>query len=308
MKSDFADDNDRSQAYARVRQAIGQLARLPPDPRNWRPNLVLLPQGSPEPARLLEYALLLGSRHGIVSRVTFVPGRPEEAMAKRDAELARLLKATPEGAVELLEEVIVAPDPEAVLPVFLQAHAMGPLKPNLAVLGYPGGTTPKAAFAARLRALASLRISCAVLLGLAGRRPQNTEAGRIDIWWRGYTNGSLMLILAHLLTLNPAWHRVHIRILRIAKTEAEERGASAELERLIRVSRIAAETKVFVTADPFSATLRRESRDALALFLGFVLPPEDSAAVTLFESTARVLDGMPPAFLISTSGAADLLA
>ena len=61
-------------------------------------------------------------------------------------------------------------------------------------------------------------------------------------------------------------------------------------------------------AEPFSATLRRESRDAAAVFLGFVLPEDDKAAMALFDSTTRALEGMPPTFLVSTSGAADLLA
>lgn len=308
MKSDFAEDNERSLAYAQVRHAIQHLARLPADPRNWRPNLILLSQGSNEPSRLLEYALLLGGRHGIVSRVTFLPGRPEEAMAARSAELAKLRQAAAGAAAEVFEEVVVAPDPEAALPVFLQAHAMGPLKPNLAVLACPGSGTPKVTFTARLQTLAGLRMSCAVLLGLGGRGLPPGEGGRIDIWWRGYANGSLMLVLAHLLTLNPAWEKVRIRILRLAKTDAEGREAGAEIERLIGVSRIPAETRVFVTRDPFSAILRRESRDAQALFLGFVLPADNSDAVALFESTARALEGMPPTFLVSTSGAADLLA
>jgi hypothetical protein len=117
-----------------------------------------------------------------------------------------------------------------------------------------------------------------------------------------------MLILAHMLTLNPSWRKVRVRILRIARTEAERQNAHGELKHLIEVSRIDAEIRILVSTDPFTHAMRKESRDAAALFLGFVLPDESQALVTSFESTARALEGMPPAFLTCTSGAADLLA
>jgi hypothetical protein len=308
MKSDFADNNDRSLLYAKIRSSLQQLARLPPDPRNWRPHLVVLAHGTDEPCQLLEYASLLAGNHGIVSRVAFLPGSLRDAAAKRNAELARLRQLTAERLPNLFNEVVVMPDAEAAVAVFLQAHALGPLKPNLAVLAYPADTVPTGVFAARLRTLVQLQISCAILLNIAGRRPLQNEAGRIDIWWRGFANGSLMLILAHMLSLNPTWRKARVRVLRIAKTEAERQTAQAELKHLTEVSRIDAEIRTLVSTEPFSHTMRKESRDAAALFLGFVLPDESNALVTSFESTARALDGMPPAFLVCTSGGADLLA
>lgn len=308
MKSDFADSNDRSLLYAKIRNALQQLARLPPDARNWRPHLVVLAQGTNEPVQLLEYACLLGGNHGIVSRVGFLQGSIREVAAKRNAELARVRQLTAEKGISFFSEAIVMPDAEAAVPVFLQAHALGPLKPNLAVLGYPADTVPTGAFVARLRTLVDLGISCAILMNIGARRLLQNEPGRIDIWWRGFANGSLMLILAHMLSLSPTWRKVRVRVLRITKTEAERQNAHDELKHLIEVSRIDAEIRTVVSTDPFSHAMRRESRDAAALFLGFVLPAESNALVTLFESTARALEGMPPAFLVCTSRAADLLA
>ena len=38
-----------------------------------------------------------------------------------------------------------------------------------------------------------------------------TGRSRIDVWWRGkQNNGDLMLLLAYLLTLNPAWRNAAI--------------------------------------------------------------------------------------------------
>jgi hypothetical protein len=308
MKSDFAGNNDWSVLYARIRNTLQELARLSPDPRNWRPNLVVLAQGTDEPVQLLECAALLGGCHGIVSRIAFLQGSYRDATAKRTAELARIRQATAEKSPNLLHEVIVAPDPEAAVAVSLQAHALGPLKPNLALLAYPEDTVPTGPLVGRVRTLVQLEISCAILLNIAGRRLPQTELGHVDVWWRGTANGSLMLILAHLLTLNPAWRKLRVRILRITKTEAERQAAHEELKHLTDVSRIEAEIRIVVSADPFVQIMRRESRDAAALFLGFVLPEEPNALVTSFESTARALEDMPVTFLVCTSGAANLLA
>ncbi len=300
--SDFAESNERSLAYARVRQSLQVLSRLPVSASNWRPHLVVLSQGGKEPPAVLEYARLLGARHGVVSRVVFRQGLLDAAAMARSAAARRRAVVG-----DVFEEEIVAPDVEAALPVFLQAHALGPLKPNLALLSYPVLGAGPAALVARLRALAALQISSVVMLGVAPLQQVQRVEGHIDIWWRGYANGSLMLILAHLLTLNPGWQGVRIRILRLAKNASEQQAASDELRHLISVSRIPAETRILVSTSPFSAIMREESRDAAALLLGFVLPSADPAVGSLFESTARALDGMPPAFLVSTSGAADLL-
>lgn len=307
MESDFADNNPRSRAYARVRDALLQLAHLPTGPRTWRPHAVVLAQGTDEPVQLMDYAVLLSGPYGLVSRVAFLPGSLSDAAVRRDAELARLRAARPESATSILNEVIVGPDTDTALAVFLQAYGLGPLKPNLAVLGAPGGGSARTAFVQQLRVLAMLKVSSAIALNTADQQPMQEHAGRIDIWWRGYANGSLMLVLAHLMTLTREWQKVRVRVLRVAKTEAE-RQTAAEIEHLIGVSRIAAEAKILDAAEPFSATLRRESRDAAAVFLGFVLPDDDKVAMALFDSTIYALEGMPPTFLISTSGAADLLA
>ena len=42
---------------------------------------------------------------------------------------------------------------------------------------------------------------------------------RIDVWWRGRKNGELMLLLAHLLTLNDAWRQRPVRLLRVIENE-----------------------------------------------------------------------------------------
>ena len=96
----FAETGERSLAYAEVRESLRHLAALPAHASHWRPNLVVLPQGGEESPGLLEYAVLLGGRHGIVSRISLVQGRPGEAAAKRETELARRRHVTADWATD----------------------------------------------------------------------------------------------------------------------------------------------------------------------------------------------------------------
>jgi CO dehydrogenase/acetyl-CoA synthase epsilon subunit len=136
---------------------------------------------------------------------------------------------------------------------------------------------------------------------------RNTLPRRIDIWWRGKENGSLMLILAHLLTNNWEWARSAIRIIRrVSKVEALE-SARRNLTELVESARIAAAVDVVVSDAPFAEVFRAESHDATVIFLGFN-PVENDQAAAFHQQFAGLLASMPTALLISSSGEADLLA
>ena len=95
----------------------------------------------------------------------------------------------------------------------IQAHSLGPLKPNLVMMGW-------SADAARAVPMAQPHGAGRGAGDQPGPRDRPgaahrpAERGRIDLWWRGDANGSLMVILAYLLTLNWEWGRRQLRVLR----------------------------------------------------------------------------------------------
>jgi hypothetical protein len=147
-------------------------------------------------------------------------------------------------------------------------------------------------------------VICVVDRGLPA---MDNSAKRIDIWWRGQQNGSLMLILAHLLRLNWEWRRSTIRVLRLIREEAGRQPAQEALHGLIQAARMKAEACVLVSDAPFAEVLKRHSASADALFMGITLPEPGTAEAT-YRNMEKTLDGLPTTLLIDSSGEADLFA
>ncbi len=130
---------------------------------------------------------------------------------------------------------------------------------------------------------------------------------RIDIWWRGEKNGSLMMILAHLLLLNPAWRSGSIRILRQAENADESETARREIATMLSQARMQADIAIPVSSAPFAQIFRRHSDDAALVVLGLNRIAE-TVQEAFYASIDSMLDGMPPALLVHSSGEADLTA
>jgi len=131
---------------------------------------------------------------------------------------------------------------------------------------------------------------------------------RIDLWWHGEKNGSLMALFAYLMTLDPAWSGAHIRFLRTAASDAEEREAVLHLNDLRGRIRIPAEIKVIQSARPRSEVIIEESGTATDLvFLGMRATSADEARRSL-EELEDFLDLLPTAILVWSNGEADVFA
>jgi hypothetical protein len=206
--------------------------------------------------------------------------------------------------VAAFPEVVVAPDFNQGVIVLLQGHSIGPIKPNIMLLGWPGDPERLRSFSHLLRSAQALGMS--IVCVLDRELPWMRPSRRIDVWWRGMQNGSLMLILAYLLTLNGEWTRACIRILRVVEKEAGRQSATQALEELCKAARISAEVEVVVSEQSFTEVLREYSHDAAVVFLGFQVPVE-SDMHSFPQRYAGLTEGLPTTLLIYSSGEADVM-
>jgi hypothetical protein len=204
--------------------------------------------------------------------------------------------------------VLVTPDYNTGMAHFLQANSIGPIKPNLAIFGWPGDPARAAPFLESVRTAAKLNMSVGIIHGseIPDPNPRNRRNRRIDIWWRGMRNGSLMVILAHLMSLNSEWAGTKLRILRVAYTPEEQAKAREELERLIEAARMDIEVEPIISDDTFQNLLRKHSGLSTAVFLGFSAGA-DTDPKKFQEAYTGLLQGMPTTILIQSTGEADLL-
>ncbi|MBN1268115.1 MAG: amino acid permease, partial [Kiritimatiellae bacterium] len=298
-------DARRGFLYSMVDRNLRQLAGLAPHPKNWRPTLLVLSGNPKTRPELMQFALWLEAGRGIVSMAELVTGEVDELAERRKAALERVQKFMEESGFDVHCEVVVTRDFDEGVRVLVQAHSIGPIKPNTVLLGWPQEAERVAPFIGHLRDIRLLgrNVLCVVDRGW----PLAREGGRIDVWWRGRENGSLMLILAHLLTDNPEWRYAQIRLLRIIEDEAGREPAREAMAEMARSARIEADIMVVVSKDPFDTVLPAYSRDAGVVFLGFQ-PPDEEHAVDFHRHYQGLLSDMPTTLLVCSNGEADLLA
>lgn len=292
--------------YSRLNTNLTQLAALPRHPKNWRPTILVFSGNPNRRLALIEYARWIGQKTGIVSLVQILIGKLSELKEQKKQESERLQTFISENELNLFSEVVVLEDFDRDLNVFLQSYSIGPIKPNVVLLGWPHDSSRLAPYYAHIRTMSDMQKNIIIMIdhGLLSSR---TARRRIDLWWRGMQNGSLMIIIAHLLMNNPEWDRASLRLLRMVGTPDEVPEAEKELLSILEAARIPAESKVPVSDQPFPEVLKQHSQNANLVMLGFTPPPEEFQE-GMHEAMDKMLAEMPTTMLVYSSGEADLMA
>ncbi len=280
-------------------------------PKNWRPIILALSGVGWTRPHLPVLGHWLTAGHGILTLAQVVSGEMEDH-AERQSDYERALRNfISREELQAFPAVVVANELGVGIEALIQCHGLGGIRPNTVLMGWPGSVERAAAFGASLRLVCQLRRSVAV-----ARFPQATNGdkdvtdpwevpnGTIDVWWRGRDNGTLMLLLAHLLRQNPAWRRSGIRLLRMVDNAAARDEVRKHLVDLTVSSRIDAEAVVIVS-DDVRTTIQSVSSSAAIAILGFEPPPEGEEA-KFYESMERLVGSLPRVLLIKSAGGMEL--
>lgn len=300
-------DARRGFVFSRIRSSLLTLKTMAHDHKNWRPTILVLTRDTHHNYPLLEFGSMFECNSGILSVATFIEGDIENVRSKRKSEMKRLETFAAEKNIDIFPEVIASKDLDEALNVFLQAHSIGPVKPNIVMTRWPEESELAIRLAKHIRILSKLNLSSVLMYNPKGLTTPTTDKPRIDIWWRGHSNGSLMFILSYLLCRNSRWKNTRIRVLRIISDASAYTESYAEMAELTDASRIEASIKIIVSGESFVDVYKRESKDASLLFLGY-MPPKDEDAVDSYNRICDMQKDMPPTFYITSSGDADLLA
>ncbi len=298
-------DARRGFVYARVRQGLLGLKYMPAHPKNWRPTLLVFSGNPSSRLTLVTYAVWFECQRGILSLVEFLVGKYAQLAERRAAALGRLDEFVKEQDIDAFTEAVIVDEFYSGVETFLQSHSIGPIKPNLVMIGWSHLKENAESFYRVLRTVIGLEKSALVLTdkGL----PRGGRRRRIDLWWRGQRNGSLMLILAYMLSRNPGWRRAEIRVLRLVQDEADRQPATDALNQLIHAARVDATVKVVVSSDSFANVLHQQSGKSTVVLLGLALEIDEDPQV-FHARYHELLKDLPTTILVASSGQADLLA
>ncbi|MBN1945277.1 MAG: amino acid permease [Bradymonadales bacterium] len=298
-------DARRGFTFSQVRNGLLRLEESRVDAKNWRPTILVLSGNPNTRLTLVTYGLWLGAGRGLVTMAQLLVGRFSDLVEQREQSLKSLKEFVSRNRIPAFVDVAVVPEFDVGLQVFLQSHSLGPLKPNLILFGWSDDPSRVPSFLEHLRVAAEIGMS--ILLLVDRELPSPGEKMRIDVWWRGRENGSLMIILAHLLASNQEWVGATIRIIRAVAHPNEREEAQLELAHLVEAARVETEVRVVVSDRPIAEVLHRESVGATVVLLGFNLPAVGQEME--FQSRFnKLLLGLPTTLLVCSSGEADLAA
>lgn len=299
-------DARRGFQYSLVVRTLQRLHGMRPDPKNWRPTFLALARSTESHLTLMKYADWMEGGCGLVTAAQVFSG-DLETYAKRVENLRGAMETfLKDNALTVFPEIIFAENVDEGIRTVVQAHSIGPLKPNTVLLGWPRTENRAEIFLRHVRSIAAMGKSVVVVVD-KGLPPDVRTARRVDIWWRGQQNGSLMATLAHLLTQNWQWRRSQIRILRHIKDPAGRDSSRQAIHGLVEASRLRAEARVVVSDDPFPTVFRKVSTKADVVFMG-LQPDMEQEPLEFYRNQSQLLQDMPTTILVCSTGDADLFA
>lgn len=301
-------------AFERARQALLRLEDEAYHPKNWRPAILALSGTAWTRPYIAQYGHWLTAGHGVLSLAHVVTGQIGEHAERRDRYEKTLRNFVNKEGLQAFPVVVVSRTLSDGIESLLQCHGLGGLRPNTMLVGWPRTADTASSFGSTTRLAVRMGRSLVAARFLEYRDEKQadeaeletdpdtwaTPDGTIDVWWRGMKNGSLMLLLAHLLHQNPEWRRKRIRVLRVVANKEARADVTAHIEELAASSRIHVEP-VVVVYDDVALGIQETSANAAVVFLGLQHPVEGDE-LALYERTEKLVGNLPRVFLVDSAG------
>ena len=289
---------------ALIRWALIRLARRSMSSRNWRPHILVFVSDPVQRLDLIRFGNWFSQGRGVVTVCELIVGDLIEeglGLPEKQREMQAVLDQ--EGLVAFAE-VDVAQNVLDGITNVAQANGMAGLDSNTVLLGWPDD---KAVLVEFLRTMIRLeRINKSLIIGRIRPRhlfPREGIRRTIHVWWGGLErNGDLMLLLAYLLTRNPAWRTARVQVMSVASNELMKTQTETFLSKLIPEIRIEADIKVIVKPKETSVRdlIHQESRDAEVVFFGLALV-EQGEEETYADRLEDLAGDLPTVFFVKNS-------
>jgi amino acid transporter len=258
-----------------ARFALLKLKTHANDPRNWRPNILVFAGDVKKRLPLVQLANFLNQRRGILTVCNMIIGNLKSDEIDIKKETKKMDEALDQAGILAFNEVNVVSQFESGTINITQANGIAGLNSNTIMFGWSDKRKRMISMLKTIRIISGLQKSS--LLVRMNELPKKTNRERMDIWWRGkHSNGDLMLLLAHLLSLNDEWKNAKIIIHTIILREEDREFMLKNVQDMIDEVRIKAEAKIIIKPQDKSVTevIHENSRNANLVFMGLKLPFE----------------------------------
>ena len=295
-------DLRRGAMMSLVRSTVIRLSKMPADPRNWRPNILLFAGDLDREPDLARFAGWLVQDRGILTVSRLVLG-PIEELSSQCAEQTAVLAAQLD-ALDIIgfPEVDIVDDFEHGAVSIAQSNGIAGIDSNTVMFGWADGAQRQAEILRVIERLSYLGKSAVICRAVP--RSWNDGSRQIHVWWGGLKqNGDMLVLFAHLLSLNPTWRNAHIVINSIATSEMMYDVNKDLLVQLTSAARIDATINVILKPEGASVAdvISEGSRSADVVLLGLRgTAPGEEAAYT--RRMATLVDGLPTVLFVRNAG------
>jgi amino acid transporter len=294
-------DLRRGALMALVRSTVLQLRRLPEDPRNWRPNILLFAGDPRKRPALVRFASWLVHDRGILTVSDLHVGALEDLGPSVEERTATLNRDLDEMGVVAFGEVDVVEDFVNGVVNVAQANGIAGIASNTVMFGWSEKTDRQAEVLRIIERLATIGRSAVI----CHPRPLSTRKRRnIVVWWGGLqNNGDMLALLAHLITLNPEWRNAKITLKSIATSDMMMQRNQKLLEGVIGEARIDAEIEILHKADDMaiSEQIFRESQDGDVILMG-LRATERGNEEAYARRLEELAEGLPSVLFVRSAG------
>jgi len=295
-------DLRRGAMMSLVRSTVIQLRRLPNDPRNWRPNILLFSGDVQRRPDLARFAAWLVQDRGILTVCELGVGSLErygrfaaERRAQLDADLDEL------GVVAFAEVDVVDDFVDGAVAV-AQANGIAGIESNTVMFGFSDKLERRVSALQIIERLALIGKSAIICRTVPQQR--RASGREIHVWWGGLqNNGDMLALFAHLISLNPEWRDARIRIMSITSSDTMAERNARMLDQVIHAARIPAETEVIVrrSGQSIQSVIRERSERADVVLMGLRAnqPGEELEYALRLE---ELVEGLPTVIFVRCAG------
>ena len=283
---------------ALARFSLLQMRKLEAKARNWRPQILLFAHNPARRLGLVRMANWFNQNRGLVTVCEVLTGEVDGATERIERHRAEMNQTLTDEGLVAFAEVNMVPDFETGLIGIAQANGFAGMQSNTVMFGW---ADTLAGLELQLRLMRSMsRLNLSTILARLPDSEGPPEHHTIDVWWGGLqNNGDLMLLLAHLLNLNPEWRQAWVTVRTIVDSAAEREAMVARLTELISEARIQASTDIILRPEgqAIADLMQAASRNADVVFLGLMIP--DAGAERAYaERLLKLAGGFPATIFV----------
>ena len=211
-QSDWGDAK-RGYIFARTRENLLLLEKSKPDPKNWRPAMVVITDDVVRERQLITVGSWIESGRGILSvlEITEHAGDVHERINVREERITQVRLSLADRNIVAFSDSVVVENAKQSFDTVLQSYSIGSLRPNtiMASIPPPDKTERRANLISMMRSIAAFNANVVLYKGAKRDSPKQKS---IDLWWHGQLNGSLMSLFAYLTSIHPDWQKSKIRL------------------------------------------------------------------------------------------------